>query len=140
MEEAFDDILKRNGYKITLPRKEVFKVLQKAESPVRVTDIVRRCESVDKASVYRTIELFTKLDIVRTVPSQWHILYELADSFVPHHHHLVCTNCHATKTIHPEALERLVTNISRRHGFTPAHHHFEITGLCQECSNYQSSE
>jgi Fur family ferric uptake transcriptional regulator len=100
-----------------------------------VVDIVTACPDIDKVSVYRTIDLFAKLRIVTAIPHGWKHVYELAEPFSPHHHHLVCERCGSLMEIHSKKLESMITDLTNEYGFTPSGHHFEITGLCNKCVN-----
>lgn len=138
MSSELNEILMKAGLRLTKSRMEIFNVLKSFNKPMSIMDIVTACPGVDKVSVYRTIDLFTKLHIVSTIPHGWKHLYELAAPFSPHHHHLICEKCGGLTEIHSERLELMITDLTNGHGFIATGHHFEITGLCQDCLSMRS--
>lgn len=134
MNHELNEILANANLRLTKPRVEIFDTLKSLNKPMSIVDIIDACPSVDKVSVYRTIDMFTKLHIVSTIPHGWKHLYELASPFNPHHHHLVCEKCGSLTDIHSKKLELMIASLTDEHQFTPSHHHFEITGTCRSCS------
>lgn len=134
MNTALNEIFKNANLRLTEPRLKVFNTLKAINKPMSIVDISKSCSDIDKVSVYRTIDLFSELRIVTTVPYGWKHLYELAAPFSPHHHHLVCEKCGSLTEIHSSKLESMITALTSEHGFTASGHHFEITGICHECT------
>lgn len=134
MEDLLTDTLKSAGYSLTKPRLAVFTALQ-AGKPRSMRELILDLSSViDRASIYRTIELFEKLGIVVRVQSGWKYKIELSDAFLPHHHHLTCLNCGRVVSYEePDELENLISKIASQHGFVPKDHSMEISGLCPQC-------
>ena len=86
------EILKKtlvdNGYSLTRARLAVFELLNNNE-PQTISQILAKANGlVDRVSVYRNIELFEKLGIVRRIYLGWKYKLELSDKFFAHHHHL----------------------------------------------------
>lgn len=133
MEKQLADLLTQHALRLTTPRRGVFEVLTRVSEPVSIAELARQLPGVDRVSIYRTIELFTKLGITTIVAHGWKQRYELAAPFKPHHHHLHCMACNRHTEIHSKQLESLITALSQEHGFAAAHHHFEISGLCRQC-------
>ena len=134
MNNDLNKVLQKAGLRTTKPRIEIFSTLRSFNKPMGVTDIIAACPGIDKVSVYRTIDLFVRLRIVSTIPHGWKHLYELAAPFSPHHHHLNCEKCGNLTEIHSEKLELMIANLTDEHNFRATAHHFEITGVCRECS------
>jgi len=133
MSTGLRDLLTLSGFKLTKPRAAVFELLEKSDDPMSITDVVKQLPEIDKVSVYRTIELFRSLHIVATVYNGWKQLYELAEPFNRHHHHLVCAECGSLTEIHSDKLERVIKALTNDNGFVATGHHFEITGYCGQC-------
>jgi Fur family ferric uptake transcriptional regulator len=127
-------IFARKSLRMTTPRQLVFESLRGSEMPLAIGDIIKKCPSIDRVSIYRTIELFGELGIVEVVPTGWKQRYELTSPFKSHHHHLYCTNCHKLIDIHSKRLEQLVASIAKESGFIADEHKFEVSGLCNKCS------
>lgn len=130
-----ETLFARQGLRLTTPRKTVFQTLYASKHPLMIKDIVKSCPSIDRVSIYRTLELFVELAIVEIVPMGWKQRYELTSPFKPHHHHLYCTNCGTLIDVHSQKLELLVAAIAREYGFHPTEHKFEVSGLCADCKN-----
>lgn len=137
MTDPFDQlkiILKQHGQSLTVPRQTVFKALQ-AQEPQTMSQIVASCSTIDRASVYRSIDLFEKLNIIQRLQVGWKYKIELTDDFHRHHHHLTCRNCHAVITFKEEAaLEAKFSRLARQNGFKMESHQLEIQGLCRNCT------
>jgi Fur family ferric uptake transcriptional regulator len=127
-------IFAREQLRMTTPRQMVFEALRGSEMPLAIGDIIKKCPSIDRVSIYRTIELFSELGIVEVVPTGWKQRYELTSPFKSHHHHLYCTKCHKLIDIHSKRLEQLVASIAKESGFVAEEHKFEVSGLCNKCS------
>lgn len=134
MDEKFARALKASGYSITKPREIVFSALR-AGKPRSMRELTLDLSSViDRASIYRTVELFEKLGIVVRVQIGWKYKIELSDEFLPHHHHLTCVRCGRSVSFdEPRVLEELLAHITVQNGFTNENHSLEISGLCPEC-------
>ena len=137
MTSHYDDLnalLHKNGSSLTKPRKLVFDLLLNQE-PQTMQVLVRRAGSeVDRATIYRTIELFERLGIVHRLNIGWKYKIELSDVFLGHHHHFYCTNCHRTYNLAPHPmLETMIDSVAAKESFAPRGHQLEITGLCQNC-------
>ncbi len=131
--ETFKTILKDAGQSVTKPRVAVFKALFGRE-PLGMHELIGRVGKVDRASVYRTVELFENLGVVHRVNIGWKYKLELTDKFAEHHHHLSCTNCGRTISMNEDELEALIAKLAAGHRFKPSSHQIEIQGLCEDCS------
>lgn len=97
-------------------------------------ELVAHCPDVDRATLYRNIELFEELGIVRRLQIGWKYRLELADSFVHHHHHMTCSACGVVIALAEDSeLERRLLSLADGFGFTAQDHQLEIRGLCQAC-------
>ena len=134
MNEQLASTLKQAGYSVTKPRQAVFSALQSGK-PRGMRELTLDLSSViDRASIYRTVELFEKLGVVVRVQSGWKYKIELSDAFLPHHHHLTCTGCGKIISFdEPNGLEDVLQTIALEHGFAAKDHSLEISGLCSDC-------
>lgn len=136
--EQFKIILRTNNVSVTSARIAVFATLQAASQPLRTGEIARRTPSVNRASVYRTLELFTKLSITTTVIRGWTPFTELAEPFKAHHHHLICSGCRKSIAIENELLEQTLLAIATEENFTLEQHTAELFGRCADCRKLAS--
>src|SRR5690606_19103353 len=94
------EILKEEGYKLTTQRKAILDAIlenhEKHLNPEEIYNIVKlKCPDIGIATVYRTLQLFEKLNIVCRVNfDDGYNRYELIYDTEQHqHHHLICLNC-----------------------------------------------
>ena len=89
---------------------------------------------VDRASVYRTVDLFEKLGIVNRLQMGWKYKLELSDLFTEHHHHATCLQCGSSIALEEDTgLETGIQLLAQEAGFVPTGHSLEIHGLCATC-------
>lgn len=127
-------VLATQGYSFTAPRKAVFAALRQAGPITPAALIELLADTIDRASVYRTIRLFEALGIIHRLQAGWKYRLELSDRFMPHHHHLYCISC-GTYTEIPanNRLEEQVDALASMQGFQPTEHQIEIRGNCARC-------
>jgi Fur family transcriptional regulator, ferric uptake regulator len=128
----FTSMLKASGQSVTKSRVAIFEALLGKE-PMSMHDLVGKVRGVDRASVYRSIELFERLGIVQRLHTGWKYKLELSDKFNEHHHHLSCVRCGRTTAMNESELELIIRRIAAHHGFWPSSHQIEVQGLCAEC-------
>lgn len=127
-------LLQKNNASFSKTRKAIFELLQN-QGPQTVQVLVKRAEGkADRATVYRTLELFERLGIVHRLNIGWKYKYELSDVFLEHHHHFYCSNCGKSYDLPANSmLETMVDSAAAKEGFSPRGHQLEIYGLCSAC-------
>ena len=91
MEETykkFETMLDDEGYNSTEPRRLIFKAIEKSQIPLSYSEIQAKVALTNRATIYRTLQLFEQLTIVKKVWFGRFARYELGDAFRHHHHHL----------------------------------------------------
>ena len=123
------DALKERGEHLTA--EEVFKAAN------------RRHPDLGLATVYRSLELFTKLGLVSKFDTgDDKARYEFADpaGAKGHHHHLVCTSCRKIIDYKDfigeemELLRKTEAGLARKYGFKINSHVIQFYGLCKDCA------
>jgi Fur family ferric uptake transcriptional regulator len=135
MYDTLKALLKKNGASLTKPRKVVFDLLMSKE-PQSMQVLVKRAENkVDRATVYRTVDMFEQFGIVHRLNIGWKYKIELSDVFLGHHHHFHCSNCGKTFTLPANPmLETMIDTAVGKEGYGPRGHNLEIYGLCPACT------
>ena len=130
-------VLKKNGYSATKSRQAVFNALTDT-GPITMAQLVNKVRAhADRASVYRTVELFEKLGIVNRLQIGWKYKLELSDLFTEHHHHATCLQCGTMISLEEdEVLESGIHKLAKDANFTLSSHSLEIRGLCSTCTKY----
>lgn len=133
--ETLKSLLRKDGHSLTKPRKVVFDLLLNQE-PQSMQVLAQRAKGkVDRATVYRTVDLFERLGIARRLNIGWKYKIELSDVFTGHHHHFYCTNCGRMFDLPDNPmLETMIDTVSAKSGFSPRGHTLETYGLCANCS------
>ncbi|PLS82042.1 transcriptional repressor [Candidatus Saccharibacteria bacterium] len=127
-----ENVLKKNGYSTTRPRREVLRaLLVGGASAARLSDEL--LESLDRATVYRTLTLFEQTGIVNRSVLNSEIYFELSELFQPHHHHAVCQLCGRVIDIASSELELALKNAAADRGFLAVEHSLELRGYCSYC-------
>jgi len=127
--------LKKNGLRDTQERRKIFNILLSQKSPCSIAELVQAAKSfADRSTVYRTLEIFEKIDITTRVYTGWKYKIELSDTFSHHHHHMLCLKCGRILSFEesPRFLEEL-KKIESQHGFIAQSHTLELQGLCDTC-------
>lgn len=85
------------------------------------------------ASIYRALDLMTRMGLLRRVDLGPAAYYEPALPGGEHHHHVVCERCGKVAAFSDEALEGAITRLARRLKFTVAEHDVVLRGSCPDC-------
>jgi Fur family ferric uptake transcriptional regulator len=127
-------VLKSHKLKLTRQRRAVFDALTRYApiSNARLGDEL--ADTLDRATVYRTLELFESIEVVQRVWSGWKSQVELSESFVPHHHHATCRICGRHLEVNSVKLEAELYQLAEEMRFRLEDHSVELTGVCASCA------
>ncbi len=132
-------LLAAAGHAWTRPRSAVLHVLVAAATPLKIEEVHGRLgrrpggRGVNLSSVYRTVNLFRALRVVRRVQlGDGAQRYELAEDYRAHHHHLVCEACGRIEDVRRCPLEGTTLGVNVRS------HHLELFGLCRGCAREET--
>lgn len=133
-------LLRDAGYKLTAPRLTILQLLEESGGHITSSELLEQLEqrdpSIGRASVFRTLELMTKLGIVWTgVQGGSTVHYMLMPG--GHHHHIICTNCGKVIEFETCRLDSLISSLQQQFGFQIEGHLLELYGRCKECSQKQ---
>src|SRR5918994_4537789 len=120
--------MRGRGDKATPQRLTVLQAL--VEEPHQTMwEIRQRCPEVGMVTVYRTLDLFTELGIVRRMELGDGARYELAED---HHHHMVCESCGDISEFEECPLDQKLLPVGS-FGFEVHAHSIEVYGRCVGC-------
>jgi Fur family transcriptional regulator, ferric uptake regulator len=85
------------------------------------------------ASVYRTLDLLSKLRLVHRVDIGGAACYEPAHPGGEHHHHVVCDRCGKVAAFEDEGLEDAIDRLGRRLKYKVGVHEVVLRGACPDC-------
>ncbi len=135
--QLFHSYLRQHGLKKTHQKELILKTFLRAEGHLSVEDVYELVKKKDRrvgiVTVFRTLKSLTDCGIARMIMLHDDVTRFEHDYRHPHHHHIVCTECHkAIEFISPE-LERIQDSIVGQYNFRPMLHRLEIYGICQDC-------
>jgi len=122
------------GFKLTPPRLAVLQVIEQ-DNHLSPAEIYQRAQviqpGVGLASVYRALEIFTDLGIVRPITlGDGPPTYIRAEGG---HHHLVCSACGTVIEFDQCSSGALAQELADRYNFHIQSHLLEFYGLCANC-------
>ena len=83
--------------------------------------------------MFRTLDLLTRLAIVRPT----YIDSSMTPNYVMlpngHHHHIICINCHRTIEFEDCGLDAIASELGERLNVRLTGHLLEFYGLCDDC-------
>ena len=136
-----------SGRRMTPARHAVLDALMKKGEHLTAEDVFgragRRYPNLGLATVYRTLELLTRLSMVAKFDAgNGRACYEFVDrtGTKEHHHHLICTLCSKIVDYNDfineemELLRRTEKGLSAKYDFKITGHLIQFYGLCKECA------
>jgi len=130
-------LMRERGLRVSAARRLVVEALLAADGPMSAEQIAEgiggRVPSSDIASVYRNLQAFEDIGLVRHV----HLghgpgLHALA--VVGEREYLTCERCADYRAVPREELDAVRELIQRQFGYRADFTHFPIVGLCPNCT------
>lgn len=136
---AVEKQLKNTGQRYTSARRKLIEVLFRAERPLTLPEIVDSAKDLAQSSAYRNLDLLIESGTVdRVISGHDYSHFEVSQSLIGHHHHLICDKCGLILDIDvAETLEDRIHDhldqTAKTYGFYIHDHRLDIHGLCQQC-------
>ena len=130
-------LMRERGLRVSAARRLVLEALLAADGPMSAEQIAQgiggRVPSSDIASVYRNLQAFEDIGLVRHV----HLghgpgLHALA--VTGEREYLTCERCADYRAVAPEELDAVRDLVKRQFGYLASFTHFPIVGLCPSCA------
>jgi Fur family transcriptional regulator, ferric uptake regulator len=134
------DELAAKGVRLTAQRRALIEVIQASKEHLDAAALLERARerqpNIDRATVYRTVELLKKLRLIDELDLM-HLegekhYYEVKTK--QDHIHLACFRCGRIEEFASPLFERLKTQISKEAGFQVRVTRLEVGGSCRACS------
>ena len=114
----------------------IIEALHNSDKHISAEEIYRQLHNrypyANISTVYRTLELLKKLDLVtETNFGEGRVRYHVADK--GHHHHLVCHRCGKIIDMEESVLHPLKDTLLQKYGFDADLRHLAISGECSGC-------
>jgi len=130
-------LMRARGLRVSAARRLVLEALLVADGPMSAEQIAQgiggRVPSSDIASVYRNLQAFGDIGLVRHV----HLghspgLHALA--VAGEQEYLTCERCADYRVVAPEEFDAVRELIQRQFGYRASFTHFPVVGLCPGCA------
>lgn len=132
--------LRRDGQRYTASRRALVEVLEEADRPLTIPELLAMRSGIPQSSAYRNLAVLERAGVVdRVVATDEFARYELAEDLTEHHHHMICAECGEVSdfVMEPAAERRLdsaAIEIAEAAGFQVASHRFDLVGTCADCA------
>ena len=128
--------LREMGYRLTPQRVMVWEALRNSRQHLTAEQVFDRVRTtvpeVNLSTVYRTLELLVKLDLVaETKLGTATTFYEVEDGTA--HHHYVCERCGTVGHFEDRLFAPVYSELRAVSGFDPSHSHATVFGICESC-------
>lgn len=140
--DNYKDSLRNGGYKLTYQREAILNtILENSDEHLscdEIYSIVSKANpEIGIATVYRTLQLFEKLDIVYKLNfDDGFSRYELNQGTGDHHHHhLICLKCGKVMEVKLDLLDSLEKKIESDENFAIIDHNVQFYGYCNDCNS-----
>lgn len=135
--ESFRHFIANRGGKLTSERKAVIAAICSLHDHFCAEELLDRIKArgdkVSRASVYRSLQLFVKSNLLRKLDFGENRHYY--ERHFETHHHLVCTRCGHVIEFTAEPMKNLAEELWKRYRFNAAEAPQKILGLCYDCSH-----
>lgn len=133
MNSHLQTVLNLEGHRTTHSRRLVFDILD-GYPAITMKELRERIHGrIPDSSLYRALQTFRELELIRDVVIGGVRMIELSGEFRPHHHHVSCKKCGTTIDINDDNLEKYLIQLAKKNGYSHLSHSFEVTGLCPKC-------
>lgn len=131
--------LNQKGFRLTPQRQKILNVFQGLAQGEHLSAedlhgiLKGQGERISLSTVYRTLNLMTRIGILRDVElAEGHKHYEINPPYPNQHHHLVCVQCHRTLEFKNELISKLGLRQADAEKFHMLDCQMTIYGICIE--------
>jgi Fur family peroxide stress response transcriptional regulator len=135
-------LCREQGFALTPQRLQILDVVLGLEDHPSADEVhhalARRHPRVSRATVFRTLESFTRLGVLKKAShASGGVRY---DGRCERHHHLVCVRCDRIVDFSDERLDAVSVPDTRRFGFRVLDLQVELRGICRQCREQEDKK
>ena len=128
------------GYRISRPRSLIMEVLERTRLPLSPLEIFHQAKReghlLSIASIYRTLEVLTGLDLIKLVHTNSNCNGYISAS-IGHKHYVTCSSCERIMEFDGmDDISELIDRVQVETGFLIQKHLLQLFGLCPECQRW----
>jgi len=138
--------LKENGYRLTMPRRIILDILNRANKHPSAEEIYLEAReiypNIGMTTVYRTLDVLARVGLIQKFDfgdgrARYELIREPDDE--THHHHVVCKGCGKVIDYNDffdeetELIRKAKRGLFEKFGFKVTDHVIQFYGLCNEC-------
>jgi Fur family ferric uptake transcriptional regulator len=132
--EAARKAVRAGGMRLSASRHLLLDALYESEEPLSAEELTTRVGTgANVASVYRNLEAFEKLGLVRHVHLGHGPGLYVRTGLGPREY-LICDACGKHLSVDPSQLDPVRDLVRSQFGYEARFTHFPISGLCEECA------
>jgi len=129
--------LRDHGHKLTGPRLAILDFMQEKDKHYSMQEIrsglQKKFSGIGTATVYRNIDLFLKLGILRPSPIRNNQLRYTVNRTGDRHHQMICLKCGSRVEFNSCSFAFIEDEIEKKTHFEIFAHTLEVYGLCPGC-------
>jgi Fe2+ or Zn2+ uptake regulation protein len=120
-------------------RRRLVTLLVAAGRPLSLPEMLALDHELPQSSAYRNLDILESTGLVHRLATDTdHARYELAESLLGHHHHLICTDCGSIQDVRlapdvEQAVESALERVASDADFEPERHTLDLYGTCRLC-------
>ncbi len=135
--------MKKTGMLHSRQREKILEMFLKMENHPTIGDLYERVKKknpeIGLATVYRAMKVICAAGLARETDFGDGLKRFEREYEHEHHDHLVCIKCgRIIEVISPE-IEKLQSELTKKHNFTPLKHRLQIFGTCRSCKRKKKS-
>lgn len=128
-------LLRQQGFRVTPQRQLILDALNAQPghaSPEAIyTRVQRMAPTINRATVYRTLDFLCEVRMVVALQKGGKLFYEVAQT--PPHHHLICRQCDQVLSLPHAAVQAALAPLEQHYNFKVDMEHLALFGLCADC-------
>jgi len=128
-----EDTLRKHKKNVTPERIRIFEKMQEFHI-FSARDMEENFPEIPRASIFRTIKLFSEVWILRRVNLEAGVEQYEVNSHKHHHEHMKCENCGKILSFESAFLCKLLTQVAKNHKFQLREHSINLFWKCSECN------
>ena len=134
-----EQVLARNKLRYTKLRRRIVELMEDAGRPVTLPELRAADSELPQSSLYRNLDILARVGLVTRILGSNHDSFELADTLMAHHHHLICDSCGLITDVYFDAafdlsIATAINEAAEQFGFSPERHSVDLHGHCTDCA------